>query len=68
MSDVVHEDGGLDGLFLRVEDEDALLLERHDGLAHQVEGAEGMLEPCVTGTGIDHRGQSQLVDAVQALE
>ena len=39
MPDVVHQDGGLYGLRLRLKDEDALLLERYDSLAHQVEGA-----------------------------
>ena len=39
MPDVVHQDGRLYGFSLGVEDEDALLLERHDGLAHQVEGS-----------------------------
>ena len=27
-----------------------------------------MLEACMPGTGVDHRGETQLVDTVQTLE
>ena len=68
MSDVVHQDGCLYGFRFRIEDELSFLLKRQDGLAHQVEGSQRVLEARVTGTRIDHRGQSQLVDTVKALE
>ena len=40
MTDVVHQDCRLNGFCLGVKDKDALLLERKDGLAHQVEGSQ----------------------------
>ena len=40
MSDVVHQDGCLHGLSLRVEDVDSLLYERLHGLRHEVEGTQ----------------------------
>ena len=39
VTNVVHQDGGLYGFCLAIEDELSLLLEREDGLAHQVEGS-----------------------------
>ena len=54
VADVVHQDGGLDGFGLAVEDEVALGRQVLDGLGHQVEGAERVLEACMLGAGIDH--------------
>lgn len=68
MADVVHQDGCLYGFGLRFEDEDTFLLKVLDGFTHQVEGAKGVLETRMTGTGINHRSQTQLVDTVQTLE
>lgn len=68
MSDVVHQDGGLDGFGFAVEDEVSLGGEVLDGFAHQVEGAQGVLESGVLGAGVDDGGESELPDAVQALQ
>ena len=66
--DVVHEDSRLHSLRLRVEDELSFLLQREDGLAHEVESTEGVLKTGVAGARIDDRSQPQLVDAVESLE
>ena len=66
--DVVHQDSSLHSLSLRVEDEMSLLLQRQHCLSHQVEGPQRMLEPRMTGTWIDNRGQTQLVDSVKTLK
>lgn len=68
MPDVVHEDGGQDGLCLRVEDVDTFLAERLHGFRHQVEGSQRVLEAGMAGTGVNYRSQSQLVDAVKSLK
>ena len=47
VADVVHQDGGLDGFGFAVEDEVALGRQVLDGLGHQVEGAERVLEACM---------------------
>ena len=52
--DVVHEYGGLCGLGLAVEDEHSFLRQRSDGFAHEVVGAERMLEAGVLGRWVDH--------------
>ena len=67
VTDVVHQDGSLHSLCLAIKNEEALLLEREDGLTHQVEGPQRVLETGVTSSRIDHRSQSQLVDAVEPL-
>ena len=67
VADVVHQNGGEHRLGLRVENELPFLLQRHDGLARQVERPQRVLKPCVPCPGIDHRGQPQLVDTVQPL-
>ena len=68
VTDIVHQDGRLDCFCFGVKDEISLLLERPHSLGHQVKSTDGMLKSCMTGTGIDHRCQSQLVDAVETLE
>ena len=68
VSDVVQQDGCLHCLGLAVEDEVPLLLERQDGLAHEVEGTEGVLEAGVLCPGIDDVGSAQLLDAAEAIE
>ena len=68
VSDVMHQDGRLDSLCFGVKDEISLFLKRPHRLGHQVKSTDGMLKSCVTGTRIDHRSQSQLIDTVQALK
>ena len=68
VSDVVHQDGSFNSLGFAVEYEQALVLQREDGLAHQMEGSERVLEARVAGSRVDHRRQSELVDAAQTLE
>ena len=68
VADVVHQDGGLDGFGFAVEDEVALGRQVLDGLGHQVEGAERVLEACMLGAGIDHGRQAQLADARESLQ
>ena len=68
MADVMHQDGGLYGLRLAVEDELSFLLQGEQRLAHQVIGTQRVLESSVSCAGIDHRGQSQLTDACETLE
>ena len=58
VTNIVHKDGGLYGFGLGVEDKLSLLLQREDGFAHQMEGAQRMLEARVTGSWIDHGCQS----------
>ena len=65
--DVVHQDGCLNGFCLRVENEDAFLLKRENGLAHQVESPQGMLEARMARPRIDHRRKAYLVDTIKAL-
>ena len=67
MAALVHQDGGLDGFGLAVEDEVALGRQVLDGLGHQVESAERVLEARMLGAGIDHGRQAQLADAREAL-
>jgi hypothetical protein len=67
MSDVVHQDGSLHGFGFRVEYEMPFLLERENGLAHQVEGTDGMLKTRVLGSRINHVGHTQLLDAGESL-
>ena len=66
--DVVHQDGSLNGFRFGIKDEVSLLLKRSDSLRHQVKSTDGMLKSCMTGTGIDHRCQTQLIDSVETLE
>ena len=54
MPDVVHQDGGLDGFGLRIKDKVALLLEVQDGLTHQMESAQRMLETRMASTRVNH--------------
>ena len=68
VADVVHQYGCLHGLGFGVEDEDAFLLERLYGFAHQMERSQGMLETCVLSTRIDHIRQTELLDAAKAVE
>ena len=68
MSDVVHQDSRLYSLGFRVEDKLPFLLERLDGLAHQVESPQRVLKTRMTGTRIDHRCQPQLIDTVESLK
>lgn len=67
VANVVHEDGSLYGLGLRVEDEDAFLCQARHGLAHQVEGTQRVQEARVLRPGIDHTGHAHLFDARKAL-
>ena len=67
MTDVMHQDGCLDGLCLAVEDEDAFLCECHHSLAHQVISTQRVLETGMLRSGIDHRGQTHLLDVAQTL-
>ena len=68
MADIMHQNGCFDGFCFGVEDEISLLLERPDSLGHQVKSTDGMLKSCVTGTWIDHRCQSQLINTIETLE
>ena len=67
VTDVVHQDGSLHGFGFRVEYEMPFLLERKDGLAHQVEGSDGMLKTRVLSSRINHVGHTQLLDAGESL-
>ena len=64
---VVQQDGGLDGFGFAVEDEVALGRQFADGFAHQVEGAERVLEAGVLCAGVDYGREAQLADARQPL-
>lgn len=66
--EVVHEHGRLGSLYLGVEDEISLFGKRSQRVLHQVERSDGVLFPRVLRAGVDHRGKSQLPDAVQTLE
>ena len=68
MPDVVQEDGSLHRFCLTVEDKVSLLLQREDGLAHQVEGSERVLQTGVLCPGIDDVGTAQLLDAAETVE
>jgi hypothetical protein len=66
--DVVHQDGRLYCLGFRVKDKLPFLLERLDGFARQVESAQRVLKTRMAGTWIDHRCQTQLIDAIESLK
>ena len=68
MTDVVHQNGSLYGLRFRVEDVDAFLRQRLHGFRHQVKSTQRVLEARMASTGIYHRCQSQLHNAVQSLK
>ena len=68
MTHVVKENGSLQRLCLTVKDEDALLRQREDSLAHQVESTQRMLEPGVLCPGINYRSHTELLDARETLE
>ena len=67
VTDVVHEDGQLHRLGFVVGNLYALASQRLYGLGHEEEGSERVLEAGVLRTGIDHRRQPQLLDALEAL-
>ena len=66
--DVFVGDALHDGIFqyvgFAVEDKVSFGGKLLDGLTHQVEGSQRVLEPCMLRTGIYDRGQPQLLDTV----
>ena len=67
MADVVQENGQTGAAVLVLGDHDALFAERIEGLLHQVQSAQGVVEAVVDRTGIDQVAQAELADAAQAL-
>ena len=68
MTHVVKKNGSLQRLSLTVKDENALLRQREDSLAHQMESTQRMLEPGVLCPRVNHRSHTELLDAREALE
>ena len=68
VTDVVHQNGCLYGFGFAVENKVSFGPQLLDGLAHQVECPERVLETGVLRPGIDHGGDSHLPDAVEPLE
>ena len=64
VADVVHQDSGFHSFGFAVEDKVSFGGKLLDGLTHQVEGSQRVLEPCMLRTGIYDRGQPQLLDTV----
>ena len=68
MSYVVKQDGDLYSAFLFLGDLVSLLTEGVDGSAHEVHGADGVVETGVVGPWVDQVGQAKLAYAAQSLE
>jgi len=68
MADVVKQDGDLYSAFLFLGDLVSLLTQGVDGTAHEVHGADGMVEAGVVGPWVDQVGQTKLAYAAQSLE
>lgn len=68
MSDVVQQHGHLRSFILLVGYVDAFDAEVIKHAAHQVHGAERVLEPCVLGPRINEIGKTKLFDTAEALE
>ena len=68
MADVVKQDGDLYSAFLFLGDLVSLLTKGVDGTAHEVHGADGVVEAGVVGPWVDQVGQAKLAYAAQSLE
>ena len=68
VADVVKQDGDLHSPFLFLGDLVSLLTKGVDGTAHEVHGADGVVEAGVIGPWVDEVGQAKLAYAAQSLE
>lgn len=68
MTDVMQQDGQLHCLTFLCGDLDTLVAEAVQCFAHQVIGAQRMLETGMSCTRIDHIGHAQLTDMPESLE
>ncbi len=68
MADVVQHDGDVRAEPFLFADGVALGAQHADGLAHEVHGAQRMVEACVQGPGVYQVAQPQLLDVPQPLE
>jgi hypothetical protein len=68
MTNVVQQNGDLDGLGFPFVDLDALALKGGDSLAHQVQGPQGVVKTSMERTGVNVVRQADLLDASQPLK
>ena len=68
MADVMKKDGDLYSALLFLSNLMSFLTKGIDSTAHEVHGADGMVEARVIGPWVDEVGQAKLAYAAQSLE